>query len=53
MEYPASKETLLSVAQENGAPDELVEPIAGAPLGKCADPEELMNHLKAIPNRNN
>ena len=53
VDYPASKETLLSVAQENGAPDELVELIAGAPLGEFADREELMNHLRAIPNRDN
>lgn len=51
--YPASKETLLSTAQDNGAPDELVELIAGVPLGEFSEPEELMNHLRAIPNRDN
>jgi hypothetical protein len=53
VEYPASKETLLSTAEENGAPDDLSELIAGVPLGEFSDPEELMNHLRAIPNRDN
>lgn len=50
VDYPASKETLPSTAEENGAPDDL---IAGAPLGGFSAPEELMNHLGAIPNRDN
>ncbi len=53
VEYPASKETMLSTAEENGAPDELVEMIAGLPLGEFSGPEEFMNHLRAIPNRDN
>ena len=53
MDYPASKETLISTAQDNGAPDELIEMIAGVPLGEFADSEELMNHLRAFPNRDN
>ena len=51
--YPTDKEALLSTAQENGAPDELIELIAGVPLGEFSEPEELMNHLRAIPNRDN
>lgn len=53
VDYPASKETMLSTAQENGAPDELVELIAGIPLGEFSGLEEFMNHLRAIPNRDN
>ena len=53
VDYPASKETLLSTAEENGAPDELVEMIAGLPLGEFSGPEEFMNHLRAVPNRDN
>lgn len=53
VDYPASKETLLSTAENNGAPDELIEMIAGVPLGEFSEPEELMNHLRAIPNRDN
>ncbi len=53
VDYPVSKETMLSTAQENGAPDELVELIAGLPLGEFSGSEEFMNHLRAIPNRDN
>ena len=53
VDYAATKETLISTAQENGAPDEMIELIAGAPLGEFSGPEELMNHLRAIPNRDN
>ena len=53
VEYPASKETLLSTAEGNDAPGELIELIEGVPLGEFSGPEELMNHLRAIPNRDN
>ncbi len=48
--YPASKATLLSAAENNGAPDELIE---GLLLGEFSDLEEFMNHLRAVPNRDN
>lgn len=53
VEYPASKEAVLSAARDNGAPGELVELIEGAPLGEFSGPEELMNHLRSIPARDN
>ena len=53
VDYPTDKETLLSTAQENGAPDELIDLIAGIPLGEFSEPEEFMNHLRAVPNRDN
>ena len=53
VEYPASKEAVLSTARDNGAPDDLVELIEGVPLGEFSGPEELMNHLRAVPNRDN
>lgn len=53
VDYPASKETMLSTVQNNGAPDELVEMIAGLPLGEFSEQEEFMNHIRAIPNRDN
>jgi len=53
VDYPVSKETVLTTAQENGAPDELIEMIAGVPLGEFSDSEEFMNHLRAVPNRDN
>ena len=51
VDYPASKETILSAAEGNGAPSEMVEMIEGLPLGEFSSPEEFMNHLRAVPNR--
>jgi hypothetical protein len=51
--YPASKATLLSTAEDNGAPGELIGMIEGLPLGEFSDLEEFMNHLRAVPNRAN
>ena len=53
VDYPASKGAVLSVAEGNGAPSEMVEMIEGLPLGEFADLEEFMNHLRAVPNRDN
>jgi hypothetical protein len=53
VDYPASKATLLSAAEDNGAPGELIEMIESLPLGEFADLEEFMNHLRAVPNRDN
>ena len=51
VDYPASKESMLSVAEGNGAPSEMVEMIEGLSLGEFSDLEEFMNHLRAVPNR--
>jgi len=53
VEYPASKETLISAAEGNGAPGEMIEMIEGLPLGEFSDLEEFMNHLRAVPNGDN
>ena len=53
VDYPASKETMLSAAEGNGAPGELIEMIEGLPLGEFSDFDEFMNHLRAVPNRDN
>ena len=51
VDYPASKEAMLSAAEGNGAPSKLVEMIEGLSLGEFSDLEEFMNHLRAVPNR--
>jgi hypothetical protein len=51
VDYPASKEAMLSAAEGNGAPSEMVEMIEGLSLGEFSDLEEFMNHLRAVPNR--
>ena len=53
VDYPASKEAMLSAAEGNGAPSEMIEMIEGLPLGEFSDLEEFMNHLRAVPNRDN
>ena len=53
VDYPASKATLLSTAEDNGAPGELIEMIEGLPLGEFSDLDEFMDHLRAVPNRDN
>ncbi len=51
--YPASKEELLSTAEGNGAPGELIQAIESLPKGQFPEPEDFMNHLRAFPNRDN
>ena len=51
VDYPANKEAMLSAAEGNGAPSEMVEMIEGLSLGEFSDLEEFMNHLRAVPNR--
>ena len=51
VDYPASKEAMLSAEEGNGAPSEMVEVIEGLSLGEFSDLEEFMNHLRAVPNR--
>jgi hypothetical protein len=51
VDYPASKEAMLSAAEGNGAPSEMVEMLEGLSLGEFSDLEEFMNHLRAVPNR--
>jgi hypothetical protein len=51
VDYPASKEAMLSAAEGNGVPSEMVEMIEGLSLGEFSDLEEFMNHLRAVPNR--
>jgi len=51
VDYPASKEAILSAAEGNGAPGEMVEMIEGLSLGEFSDAEEFMNHLRTVPNR--
>jgi hypothetical protein len=48
-DYPASKATLLSAAEDNGAPGELIEMIEGLPLGEFTDLDEFMTTLGPCP----
>jgi hypothetical protein len=53
LNFPASKEEVLSSAEGNGAPGELIRSIESLPKGEFSEPEDFMNHLRAVPNRDN
>lgn len=52
VEYPASKEELISAAEGNGAPDTMVQMIGGLSRPEFSELEEVMNELRAFPQSN-
>ena len=49
VDYPASKEDLASAAEDNGAPDELVERIRTLGRPTFSGPEEVVAELESSP----
>jgi Protein of unknown function (DUF2795) len=49
VDYPASKEDLISAAETNGAPNELVEMIGTLGRPKFSGPEDVVEELQAAP----
>lgn len=49
VEYPASKEDLISTAADNGAPETLVGMIRSLPRPEFSGPEEVISELRAFP----
>jgi hypothetical protein len=49
VEYPASKEDLVSAAENNGAPDTLIRMLEGLSRPEYAGPEEVAADLRAFP----
>jgi len=49
VEYPANKEELASTAEENGAPDEMVERIRTLGRPSFSGPDEVVAELEASP----
>jgi hypothetical protein len=49
VDYPASKEDLISAAEINGAPDELVEMIGTLGRPEFSSPEDVVEELHASP----
>lgn len=49
VEYPASKEDVISAAESNGAPESLVEMLGSLPQPEFSSPEEVMDELRAFP----
>lgn len=49
VDYPANKEELISTAENNGAPEELVKRIGTLGRPEFSGPEEVMAELRASP----
>ena len=49
VDYPASKDDLASAAEENGAPDELVERIRTLGRPSFSGPDEVVAELESSP----
>lgn len=49
VDYPASKEDLASTAEDNGAPDELVERIRTLGRPTFSGPDEVVAELESSP----
>jgi hypothetical protein len=49
VDYPASKEDLISTAESNGAPSELVERIQALGTPEFSSAEEIVSELRAFP----
>ena len=49
VDYPASKDDLASAAEDNGAPDELVERIRTLGRPDFSGPDEVVAELEASP----
>ncbi len=49
VEYPASKEDLISAAEANDAPEELLERLGTLGRPEFAGPEEVVEELEASP----
>jgi hypothetical protein len=49
VEYPASKEELVSTAESNGAPGEVIERIQALSTPEFSSAEEIVSELRAFP----
>jgi Protein of unknown function (DUF2795) len=47
MSYPASKDELVSTAEDNGADDELMEQLRGVSKTQFTGPDDVMEALKS------
>ena len=49
VDYPASKEEIISGAENNGAPEAVIEAIGRLPRPEFNGPEEVVADLRAVP----
>ncbi len=52
VEYPASKEDVVSAAENNGAPDDLMELITGLSRPEFSEEEQVLEDLRSFPQSN-
>jgi Protein of unknown function (DUF2795) len=49
VEYPASKEDVISAAENNGAPDTMIQMLGGLSRPEFGSHEDVMSDLRAFP----
>ena len=49
VDYPASKEEVISAAEGNGAPDDMVRVLEGLSRPEYSGPEQVAEDLRAFP----
>ena len=49
VEYPASKEDVIAAAENNGAPDTMIQMLGGLSRPEFDSPEDVMSDLRAFP----
>ena len=49
VDYPASKEEVISTAEGNGAPDDMVRVLEGLSRPEYSGPEQVAEDLRAFP----
>jgi len=49
IEYPASKEEVISAAEGNGAPESVVEAIGSLPTPEFGSADDVVADLRAVP----
>ena len=49
VDYPASKDEIISAAEGNGAPESLIEALGSLPTPEFASAEDVVADLRAVP----
>jgi len=52
VEYPASKEDVVTAAENNGAPDDLMRMIEGLSRPEFSEQEQVLDDLRSFPQSN-
>ena len=52
VDYPASKEEVISAAEGNGAPDTMIRMLEGLSRPKFSGQEEVLEDLRSFPQSN-